>query len=66
MIRPNEVHDQVAEYIRSHPNDSFQKIANRLGVAYSTVSRIARAYGLSRGRTLGHITLIEIREEKEQ
>lgn len=66
MIKPNEVHYEVAEYIRSHPKDSFQKIANKLGVAYSTVSRIAKAYGLSRGRTLGHITLIELREEKEQ
>ena len=46
------VHDELAAYVRSHPQDSFQTISNRLGVAYSTVSRVAKAYGLSRAREL--------------
>ena len=46
------VHDDLAAYIRSHPQDSFQTISNRLGIAYSTVSRVAKAYGLSRVREL--------------
>jgi len=59
-----EVHDQVAAYIGGHLNDSFQSIANTLGLAYSTISRIAKAYGLSRGRKLEHINLTELQKEK--
>lgn len=44
----NETHAQIVEYIRRHPTDSFQVIATRLGVAVSTISRVARANGLSR------------------
>lgn len=44
----NETHALIAAYIRNHPDDSFQTIASRLGVAVSTISRIARANGLSR------------------
>lgn len=44
----NETHALIATYIRNHPDDSFQVIATRLGVAVSTISRIARANGLSR------------------
>ena len=43
-----QTHAQIAQYIRNHPDDTFQTIAARLGVAYSTVSRIAKANGLSR------------------
>lgn len=50
--KPKAVHDELAAYVRSHPQDSFQTISNRLGVAYSTVSRVAKAYGLSRAREL--------------
>lgn len=44
----NETHTLIAAYIRNHPRDSFQVIATRLGVAVSTISRIARANNLSR------------------
>lgn len=47
-LEVNETHALIAAYIRNHPDDSFQTIASRLGVAVSTISRIARAYGLSR------------------
>ena len=52
MNKLKEVHNQLAAYIRSHPQDSFQTISNRLGIAYSTVSRVAKAFGLSRVREL--------------
>lgn len=48
----NETHALIAAYIRNHPNDSFQLIATRLGVAVSTISRIARANGLSRNNNI--------------
>lgn len=48
----NETHTLIAAYIRNHPNDSFQVIATRLGVAVSTISRIARANGLSRNNNI--------------
>lgn len=50
--KTSKVHKSVANYIQSHPNDSFQTIANDLGVAYSTISRIAKTYGLSRSQDL--------------
>jgi DNA-binding MurR/RpiR family transcriptional regulator len=43
-----QAHAQIAQYIRNHPDDTFQAIASRLGVAYSTISRVAKASGLSR------------------
>jgi hypothetical protein len=58
-----EVHDRLAEYIRAHPDDSFQVIAGNLGVASSTVSRIAKTYDLSRGKKLEHINLAELQEK---
>lgn len=58
----DSTHAQIAEFIRNHPNDTFQTIAARLGVAYSTISRIAKANGLSRSN---NITINpEILEEK--
>jgi hypothetical protein len=48
----NETHNLIAAYIRNHPGDSFQVIATRLGVAVSTISRIARANGLSRNNNI--------------
>ena len=48
----NETHALIVAYIRNHPGDSFQVIATRLGVAVSTVSRIARANGLSRNNNI--------------
>lgn len=59
-----EVHDRLAEYIRTHAGDSFQAIAGRLGVAYSTVSRVAKAHGLSRSRRPEHVKLPELKKEK--
>ena len=60
--KAKEVHEQVAAYISSHPDDSFQTIASRLGLAYSTVSRIAKEHGLSRGNKLENINLTELQE----
>jgi DNA-binding MurR/RpiR family transcriptional regulator len=48
----NETHTLIAAYVRNHPNDSFQVIATRLGVAVSTISRIARANALSRPNSI--------------
>jgi DNA-binding MurR/RpiR family transcriptional regulator len=48
----NEIHALIAAYIRNHPDDSFQTIAARLQVAVSTISRIARANGLSRNNNI--------------
>lgn len=51
-LEVNETHTLIAAYIRNHPDDSFQVIATRLGVAVSTISRIARANGLSRNNII--------------
>ncbi len=50
--KTSRIHKSVADYIKSHPIDSFQKIAADLGVAYSTISRIDKIYGLSRNQDL--------------
>ena len=63
MKKNEKVHDDVAEYIRTHPDDTFQTISSDLAVAYSTVSRIAKAYGLSRRQRLEHINLPEVSKE---
>jgi DNA-binding MurR/RpiR family transcriptional regulator len=41
-------HRMVANYIRKHNQETWQIIANKLGISYSTVSHIAKEYGLSR------------------
>lgn len=47
-----KIHREVAQYIRKHDKDSFQKIAADLKLSYSTVCRIAKGHDLSRGRKL--------------
>jgi len=50
----NEAYALLAEVIRRSPSDSFQTIATRCNVAVSTVSRVAKMFGLSRNN---HITI---------
>lgn len=41
-------HRMVADYIRSHPESTWQKIAGELDISLASVSRIAKEFGLSR------------------
>jgi hypothetical protein len=45
---------RVAEYIRSHPEETYAVISRKLGIGYSTVARIAALHGIRRpaGRRL--------------
>jgi hypothetical protein len=45
-------HKQVAEYVRIHPDLTFFQISQNLGICYSSLTRIAAAYGLSRPREI--------------
>jgi DNA-binding MurR/RpiR family transcriptional regulator len=40
--------EEVADYIRRHPEKSWQQITIALGISYSSVSRIAKNFCLSR------------------
>jgi IS30 family transposase len=46
------MHERIASYIRAHPELSFVSIATNLGVASSTISRIAKEHELSRSNTI--------------
>ena len=39
---------KVAEYIRTHPEETYAVISRRLGIGYSTVARIAALHGIRR------------------
>jgi DNA-binding MurR/RpiR family transcriptional regulator len=39
---------RVAEYIRSHPEETYAVISRKLGIGYSTVARIAALFGIRR------------------
>jgi hypothetical protein len=45
---------RVAEYIRTHPEETYAVISRKLGIGYSTVARIAALSGIRRpsGRRL--------------
>ena len=46
------VREEVAEFIRHHPEKTFEQIAHELGIAFSSVSRIAKEFNLARPRGL--------------
>ena len=48
----HSTHERIASYIRAHPELSFSTISINLGVASSTISRIAKEHGLSRSNTI--------------
>ena len=50
MNQNKEVREKVAQYIRDHESETFQQIAATLGLAISTLSGIAKEFGLSRSR----------------
>jgi len=41
-------HARVAEYIRNHPEETYAVISKKLGIGYSTVTRIAALHGIRR------------------
>jgi hypothetical protein len=41
-------HARVAEYIRTHPEETYAVISKKLRIGYSTVTRIAALYGIRR------------------
>jgi len=48
--RMKEISSQarVADYIRSHPDETYAAISRRLQIGYSTVARIAALHGIHR------------------
>ena len=50
MIEKVNPRQLIAAYIRKYPEKTWQTVAYELGVAYATVSRVAKEYGLSRGK----------------
>lgn len=50
----NSSQARVAEYIRTHPEETYAVISRKLGIGYSTVARIAALSGIRRpsGRRL--------------
>lgn len=41
-------HARVAEYIRTHPEETYAVISRKLHIGYSTVTRIAALHGIRR------------------
>jgi hypothetical protein len=39
---------RIAEYIRSHPEETYAVISRKLGIGYSTVAHIAALYEIHR------------------
>jgi DNA-binding MurR/RpiR family transcriptional regulator len=52
MKKENTLAEQVGAYIERHPEKTWQQIAHDLGCGMSTVSRLAKTYGLGRPRVL--------------
>jgi hypothetical protein len=51
-VKPKKSHVVIATYIRSHPTETWQQIAQYFVVSMGTISRIARESGLSRSMSL--------------
>lgn len=47
-MNENSNRARVAEYIRSHPEETYAVISRKLGIGYSTVARIAALFGIHR------------------
>lgn len=45
-------HIVIAQYIRTHPDKTWQEVAAFFGISMTTTSRIARGSGLGRSVTL--------------
>ena len=44
----NQSHNLIAEFIRAHPDRTWQEVASIFAVSMSTISRVAKEAGLSR------------------
>jgi DNA-binding MurR/RpiR family transcriptional regulator len=44
----NKVHKILADYIHTHPEQTFREIATVFKVSSTTISKVAKAFGLSR------------------
>jgi DNA-binding MurR/RpiR family transcriptional regulator len=51
-MKHNQTHQRIAEFIREHPEMTFQSIASKLGISIPTLSHIAKEFGLSRPVTI--------------
>jgi predicted protein tyrosine phosphatase len=47
-MNENSNQARVAEYIRSHPEETYAVISVKLGIGYSTVARIAALFNIHR------------------
>lgn len=47
-MNDNPERTRVADYIRSHPEETYAVISTKLGIGYSTVARIAALSGIRR------------------
>jgi hypothetical protein len=54
MVSRSTVHAQIAEYVRTHPAETYDVISAKLNVGYSTLTRIVAKHGIRRetGRRL--------------
>ncbi len=44
----NSTHERIATYIKEHEELTYSEIAKALNISYSTVARLAAAYGIRR------------------
>lgn len=44
----NKAHQVIANYVDSHPDQTFREIATVFKVSSTTISKVAKAFGLSR------------------
>lgn len=47
-MKENSNQARVAEYIRSHPEETYAVISRKLGIGYSTVAHIAALHDIHR------------------
>jgi len=52
VTSPADKRQTIADYVYAHPEQTYASIAARLGCHPSTVSVIAREFGIVRGRRL--------------
>ena len=42
--------EKLVQYLKDHPTELYREVAAKIGCSVPTISRLARAHGLVRGR----------------
>jgi len=50
MKRNDAVRKEIARYVAANPSETYRTIAAKVGCAWTTISKIAREFGVGRGR----------------